>query len=169
MFNQAIIRVGVRYGVLSGIACFVVVLVLYFVGVNPFGNMGRISFVPIPVFILLAIKYYKKYNDTELGFLSGLRVGLSTSFYTALTASLLVLALIYLVGPELLQRHITEMQTLLTDTKEEQIAVIGQENFDKAYEAMSSLTPGMLAADDFIRRLLAGAAFALVGAVFFRK
>lgn len=169
MFNQAIIRVGVRYGVLSGLACFVIVLVLYFVGLNPFGDVGRLTFLPIPVFIFLAIKYYKQYKDTELGFLTGLRVGLSTSFYTALTASLLALALIYLIGPEIMQRHITQMQALLTETREEQVEVMGRETFDKAFEALSSLTPGMLAADDFIRRLLSGAVFALVGAVFFRK
>ncbi|WP_347156378.1 DUF4199 domain-containing protein [Pontibacter chitinilyticus] len=169
MFNQTIIRVGVRYGVLCGVICFVLVLVLYFFGTDPFGDLGRISFIPIPLFIFWAIRYYKKYTNGEMSFWQGLRVGLAVSFYAALSASMLVLILVYLVGPDLLQQHIATTQALLEQTREEQIKVLGKENYERGYQAIGAMTPTMLAADDFLRRVFAGLIFSLVAAVFFRK
>jgi len=169
MFNQTIIRVGIRYGVLCGLVCFALVLVLYFTGTNPFGDMGRITYLPIPVFIFLAIRYYKLFNDTEIGFLRGLRVGLSVSFYTALSAAMLVFVFIYLAGPQVLQQHIAEMKALLAETREEQIRIVGERLFEEGYKALDSITPSMLAADDFVRRIFAGGIFSVVAAMFFRK
>ncbi|NDK56763.1 DUF4199 domain-containing protein [Pontibacter fetidus] len=169
MFNQAITRVGIRYGVTGGVACFAIVLLLYFMGLNPFGDYGRYSFIPIPFAIFMGIRYYKKFNDTEIGFLRGLRVGTSVSFYAALCASMLVFIFTFLVGPELLQQHVKEMKAVLDATREEQIKLLGKEMFEQGYKALDSITPSMLAADDFVRRFLGGLVFALIAAVFYRK
>ncbi|MEJ8803535.1 DUF4199 domain-containing protein [Pontibacter sp. H249] len=169
MFNQTIIRVGVRYGVLCGVVCFVLMVVLHIAGSNPFGDMGRLTYLPIPVFIFLAIRYFKQFHDGELGFGRGFRVGLSVSFYTALTASMLAFLFVNFAGAEILQNHIAEMQTLLDETREEQIKLLGKENFERGYKTITSLSPSMLAADDFLRRILVGGVFSLVAAVFFRK
>lgn len=169
MFNQTIVRVGIRYGVMSGIVCFALVALLYFVGYNPFGDMGRISYLPIPIFIFLAIRYYKKFIETELSFGKGLRVGLTVAFYSALSSAMLVLVLIYLVGPEILQNHIAEMQALLEETREQQIQLLGEDAYKNVYSALENLTPSTQAADFFLWRLIVGSIFALVAAVFFRK
>ena len=169
MLNQTIIRVGIRYGVLCSLACFALVLVLHFMGYNPFGDMGRLTYLPIPVFIFLAIRYYKLFNEGNIGFGKGFRVGLSVAFYTALTTSMLVFLFIYLAGPELVQNHIQEMKALLEETREEQIRLLGEKLYEEGYGALDSITPGMLAADDFVRRIFVGGLFALIAAVFFRK
>ena len=169
MFNQAIIRVGVRYGVLCGTVCFVLVLVLYFAGANPLGQMGWVTYIPIPVFIFLGIRYFKLFNDTEIGFGRGFRVGLSVSFYTALSAAMIVFLFLYVAGPDVLQNHIAEMKALLEQTKEQQIKLLGKETYEQGYKAYDSLSPSILAADDFLRRIFVGAVFSLVAAVFFRK
>lgn len=169
MFNQAIIRVGIRYGVMCGIACFAIVLLLYFMGLNPFGNYGRYSYLPIPIAIFMGIRYYKKFNDTEIGFLRGLRVGASVAFYAALCASMLIFILAYVGGAELLQQHIQETRALLDETREEQVKLLGERMFEEGYKALDSITPSMLAADDFIKRFLGGLVFSLVAAVFYRK
>lgn len=169
MFNQTIIRVGVRYGVLCGLVCFVLVVVLYFAGSNPFGDMGRVTYLPIPVFIFLAIRYFKQFHEGEIGFGRGFRVGLSVSFYTALCASMLVFLFVSFAGPEVLQNHIAEMKALLEETREEQIKLLGERMFEEGYKAIDSITPSMLAADDFLRRVFVGGIFSLVAAVFFRK
>lgn len=169
MFNQAIVRVGIRYGVLCGLVSIVLVAGIYFMGYNPFGDIGRLTYVPIPIFIVLAIRYYKRYNEAELSFGKGARVGLSVAFYNALTAAMLVFLFIYLVGPEILQNHIAEMKALLDETREEQIQIIGEESFNNVYNALGSLTPSMQAADFFLWRLIVGSLFSVVAAVFYRK
>lgn len=169
MFNQTIVREGIRYGVISGLVCFAMVALLYFLGYNPFGELGRLTYLPIPLFIFLAIRNYKKYNNGELSFGKGLRLGLAVSFYTALCAGMLIFIFIYLVGPEIIQQHVAEMRALLEETREEQIKLLGQKMYDEGYKALDSISPSMLAADDFVRRIFAGGVFSLVAAVFFRK
>ncbi|WP_036775076.1 DUF4199 domain-containing protein [Pontibacter actiniarum] len=169
MFNQTIVREGIRYGVLCGIACFALVALIYFLGYNPFGELGRLTYLPIPVFIFLGIRNYKKYNDSELSFGKGIRLGLAVSFYTALCAAMLVFIFIFLVGPEIIQQHVAEMKALLEETREEQIKLLGQQMYEEGFKALDSVSPSMLAADDFVRRIFAGGIFSLVAAVFFRK
>lgn len=169
MLNQTIVRVGVRYGVLCGLACFVIVLALYLLNYNPFGEAGRFSYLPIPVFIFLGLKYFKGFHDAEVGFWKGMRVGLAVTFYTALCTSMLVYLMIYLAGPELVQQHIAETKALLEETREEQIRIMGERIYEQGFQALDSITPSMLAADDFVRRMFAGGIFSVVAAVFFRR
>ncbi|WP_033316857.1 DUF4199 domain-containing protein [Pontibacter roseus] len=169
MLNQAIVRVGVRYGVLCGVACFVFFLALYLLGYNPFGEAGRFTYIPLPVFIFLGLRYFKGFHDTEIGFWRGMRVALAISFYTALCTAMLVYLLIYMAGPELVQQHVTEMRALLDETKEQQIQLLGERNFEQAYQDLDTITPSMLATYDFLSRMFAGLIFSVVAAVFFRK
>ncbi|WP_242928468.1 DUF4199 domain-containing protein [Pontibacter vulgaris] len=169
MFNQTIIRVGIRYGVMCGLACFGILLLQYFLGFNPLGEVGRWSFLPMPVFLFLGIRYYKLFNDTEIGFLKGLRVGLSISFYTALTAGMLLFILLYFAGGSLIQQYVSEMKTTLEVNKAEQIKALGQDMYNQSIEALDNITPSLLATYDFVSRLLVGGLFSIVAAVFFRK
>lgn len=169
MLNQTIVRVGVRYGVLCGIACFALVLALYLFGYNPLGEAGRFSYLPIPVFIFLGLRYFKSFHDAEIGFWKGLRVGLAITFYTALCTGMLVYLMIYLIGPEIVQQHVAQMKALLDETREEQIRIMGERMYEQGYQALDSVTPSMLAADDFVKRMFAGGLFSVVAAVFFRK
>lgn len=169
MFNQAIVRVGVRYGVLCGVACFGVVLLLWAFGYNPLGESGRVSYLPIPVFIFMAIKYYKQFNETEIGFLRGLRMGLSVSFYTALAASMLLFILLYFSGTAMMVEYVESMKQILEADKELQVQTFGKDMYEQSYAALENMTPSLLATYDFVSRLFSGLIFSLVAAVFFRK
>lgn len=169
MLNQTIIRVGIRYGVLCSLACFLLVVALYFMGYNPFGDMGRLTYLPIPVFIFLAIRYFKLFNEGNMSFGKGFRVGLSVAFYTAMATAMLIFLFIYLVGPEIIQNHVAELRAILDETREEQIKLLGEESFEAGYKGLDALTPSLLATYDFVSRVFVGGIFALVAAVFFRK
>lgn len=169
MFNQAIVRVGVRYGVLCGIACFAVILLQWMLGYNPLGEAGRLSFLPIPFFIFLAIKYYKQFDEAEIGFLKGLRIGLSVSFYTALATSMLLFILLYFAGADMIASYVETMKLALEADKELQIQTFGKEMYEQSYAALEMMSPSLLATYDFVARLFSGLIFSVVAAVFFRK
>jgi hypothetical protein len=169
MFNQAIVRIGVRYGVLCGIAGFAIILVVWLIGYNPLGDAGRLSFLPIPVFIFLAIKYYKQFDEAEIGFFKGLRIGLSVSFYTALSASMLLFILLYFAGSSMIAEYVTTMKVALEAEKELQIQTFGKNMYEQSYAALESMNPSLLATYDFVARLFSGFIFSIVAAVFFRK
>lgn len=169
MFNQTIIRVGIRYGVLCGLACFALVLVLYFLGSNPLGQTGWVTYIPIAAFIFLGIRYFKLFHEGEIGFGRGFRVGLSVSFYAALSAAMLLFLLLYLAGADILAQYTADMQAMLEQTKEQQIALLGEQGYEEVYNAYKNVSPSMLAANDFLWRFIVGGFFALVAAVFHRK
>ncbi|MFT2009479.1 DUF4199 domain-containing protein [Pontibacter sp. 13R65] len=169
MFNQAIVRIGVRYGVICGIASFALVLLTYFIGYNPLNESGRLSFFALPVFIFLGMKYYKQFLDTELSFFKGLRVGLAISFYTALVAAMLLFIFLYFFGHELVKEYLAEMQRILEATREESIQLYGQEIYEQSLKELGSMSLSRLASFDFMARLVVGSLISVVAAVFFRK
>ncbi|QCR23213.1 DUF4199 domain-containing protein [Pontibacter sp. SGAir0037] len=169
MFDQGIARVGVRYGVLSGVACFALVIVMHLVGFNPLAESGRITYLPIPVFLFLGIKYYKQFIDAELGFLRGLRVGVSVSFYTALTAAMLLFLFLYFAGDTIISDYIAESKRIMETQREMQVEALGEKLYEQTYAALDSVSASLLATSDFVTRFLAGFFIAIVAAVFFRK
>ncbi|MDO6389229.1 DUF4199 domain-containing protein [Pontibacter sp. BT731] len=169
MLDQTIVRVGVRYGVLCGLASFVIILALYLMGYNALGDTGRWSYLPLPVFIFMGLRYFKRFHDAEVGFWKGLRVSLSVTFYTAMSAAMLLYLMLYLVGPEIIQQHVVELRALLDQSREAQIKVLGEANYEQAYKELDNLSPTMLAAHDFLSRMFVGMMFSVVAAVFFRK
>lgn len=169
MLDQTIVRVGVRYGVLCGLVSFAILLALYLLGFNPLGDAGRWSYLPLPVFIFMGLRYFKLFHDAEIGFWKGVRVNLSITFYTAMCAAMLVYVMLHLVGPELIQQHVAELRTMLEVSREAQIKLIGEATFEQAYKDLDQLSPSMLATQDFLSRMLVGVMFSIVAAVFFRK
>ena len=169
MLDQTIVRVGVRYGVLCGLASFVIIMVLYLMGYNALGEAGRWSYLPLPIFIFMGLRYFKRFHDAEVGFWKGVRVSLSVTFYTALSAAMLLYLMLYLVGPEIIQQHVIELRALLDQSREAQIKLIGEAHFEQAYKELDNLSPSMLATHDFLSRMVVGTLFSVVAAVFFRK
>ena len=171
MLDQAIVRTGIKFGVSCALAGFLVVLVLYFAGLNPYGERVMWGWVFIPVAVFWGLSYFKKFNDQQLGFLKALKVGFSIAFYAALCSAMLLYVFSIVAGFEPIQRHITEMKALMDASREAalQSKVMTKEAFDQTYAQLDKTTPYMLAFDDFIKKFIVGFLSAIVGAVFFRK
>lgn len=171
MFDQAIFRTGVKFGVLCGLAGFVVVLLLYFTGQNPYGQYNIWGWIFIPVAVFWGLSYFKRFNDQELGFVKALKVGFFIAFYAALSSAMLLYIFSAVTGIEPIERHIAEMKMVLESTREAalQSKVLSQQAYEQTYKDLDKTTPGMLAVDDFVKRIIVGLLAALVGAVFFRK
>lgn len=171
MIDQAIMRTGIRYGVMCAIAGFVIVLVLYFAGINPYGHNNYFSLLFIPVFIFLGSSYFKKYNDQNIGFLKALRVALSITFFAALCSAMLLYVFSNFAGINSIQMHIAEMKAMLNqpETKAQTLKMVGKENFELTLKNLDHTTPYDLAATDFFQKAGIGFLVSLVAATFFRK
>lgn len=171
MFDQAIVRTGIRYGVMCALSGFVIVLALYFSGVNPYGHNNYFSLLFIPVFIFLGSAYFKKYNDQNIGFLKAFRVALTITFFAALCSGMLLYIFANFAGIESIQLHIAEMKALLNlpETKAQTLKMIGKENFELTLKNLEHTTPYDLAATDFFQKAGIGFLVSLVAATFFRK
>jgi hypothetical protein len=171
MLDQAIVRTGIKFGVSCALAGFLVVLVLYFAGLNPYGQLIVWGWIFIPVAIFWGLNYFKKFNDQQLSFVKALKVGWAIAFYTALCSAMLLYVFSIVAGLEPIQRHIAEMKMLMDASREAamQTKVMTKETFEQTYSQLDKTTPYMLAFDDFIKKFFVGFLSAIVGAVFFRK
>lgn len=171
MFDQAVVRTGIRYGVMCALASFVVTLLLYFAGINPYGHNSIFSLIFIPIFIFSGSSYFKKYNDQHIGFLKALRVALTITFYAALCSAMLLFIFSAFAGVEAIKLHITEMKALMEvpATKTQLIAEVGKSNYELALKRLEETSPYDLAADEFFKKVGVGLLISIVAATFFRK
>lgn len=169
MFDQATVRTGIRYGVINGICGFLIIVLIYLGGGDPYGHKNLISYLIIPVFIILGLNHYKSYRMEAVGFAKAFLVAFSITLYTALTSAMLLYVFAVLVGPEVLQRHIVEMKALMDLTRNEAVRMVGQEAFDQAYADLSNRSPFQLANEDFMRRIFFGLVVSVVAAFLKRK
>ena len=171
MFDQAVVRTGIRYGVLCALASFIVTVLLYFLHINPYGHNSMFSVLFIPIFVFLGSAYFKKYNDQNIGFFKAFRVALTITFFSALCSAMLLFIFSTFAGVESIERHIAEMKAIIIDpqTKEVTIKAIGAENYELALKNLEKTSPYDLAGDDFIKKIGIGFLVSLVAATFFRK
>ncbi|MGV3589357.1 MAG: DUF4199 domain-containing protein [Adhaeribacter sp.] len=169
MFDQAVVRTGIRYGVMCALVSFAVTLVIYLAGYNPYGQTSLFSLVAMPAFIFMGCAYFKKYDDQNIGFLKALRVALAITFYAALASAMFLYIFSVFAGFDAIQRHINEMKVVLEATKSETVKLIGEANYNQTLEQLSKTTPYNLAADDFMKKLFTGFLISIVAAVYFRK
>ncbi|WP_034256719.1 DUF4199 domain-containing protein [Adhaeribacter aquaticus] len=169
MFDQAVVRTGIRYGVICAVFGFTVILILYFTGLNPYGQSSLFSLVFLPVFIIAGSSSYKKYNDQNLGFLKAFRVALTITFFAALASAMLTYIFSVFAGIEVIQRHITEMRMAMEAVRAQTIEMIGEANYKQTLAQLEKTTPFNLAMDDFMKKMLTGFIISIVAATFFRK
>jgi hypothetical protein len=165
MFEQATVRTGIRYGVIGGISSFLIVIVLYFTGGDPYGQKSLINYLFIPLFMVMGLKYYKSFRLERMGYGNALAVAFSINLYLAVTAALLLYAFAVLAGPEVLQKHIAEMRLMMEMSREQAVQLVGEEAYKQAYDDFRSRSPVQIANEDFIRRLFLGSIVALVVAL----
>ncbi|GGK89524.1 DUF4199 domain-containing protein [Rufibacter glacialis] len=172
MFDKAVINTAIRYGVTGGIVSFAYVLILALAGFeNLYDNTSEYSstLVFVSVFVFLAIKYFKKFHDAELGFGKAFKVGMATVLFLAFTSAALLCLYSVVAGQEMIQEYIILSQERMELTKGELTKVMGEVNYKNAYQNLSQLNAYILAQINFVNRMVVGFFVSIVLGVFFRK
>ncbi|WP_207436370.1 DUF4199 domain-containing protein [Sabulibacter ruber] len=172
MFDRAVINTAIRYGVTGGIVTFIYILVLALLKLeNPYSNTSEYSstLLFVPVFIFLSIKYYKRFHNSELGFLKAFKVGFLTVFFLAFTAAMLLCIYSVFAGEEMIKEYIILSQKQMELTKKDLVKLMGEANYKNAYQNLNQLNAYILAQISFVNRVVAGFFISIVLAVFFRK
>lgn len=171
MYNQAVMREGLKYGGACALINFGALLILYFTGTNPFGSNLVLTVITLPVAIFLGLSQFKKYVDPDLGFLKAISVALMITATAAILSASLVYGLARLAGKPALDRHIAEMKAVLEEptAKKKTLEIAGRANYELALKSLEQITPLDLAVDDFYKKMGIGFLLSVVGATFFRK
>jgi hypothetical protein len=170
MISQAIFNTAFRFGVGYVSLQAALLLMSRWMNTNPYGPLRMWMLYLLPVFIFLAIKYLKQFEiGKQVGFGGAFRTGSMTTLIGGAASSMLLYVYGMISGPELLARHVTEMQEVLEATQGQFDDMFGKENMSKAIEQMKLVTPASLAYEDFFMKLVFGTLVSLIIAFFFRN
>lgn len=172
MFDRAVSNTAIRYGVTGGLCTFAFIVILALLGYeSPYGDTSEFSttLVFVPVFVFLAIRYYKKFAEAELGFGKAFKVGFATTVYLAFTSAVLMCIFSLLFGGNMIQEYIILMQQQMQANKAELVKLMGETNYNAAFVGVKDMNAYQLAQRTFLYRFGMGFFVSLVFAVFFRK
>ncbi len=163
---------AIRYGVTGGIVGFLYILVLALLRLeNPYGTTSEYSstLLFVPAFIFMSIKYYKKFHNLELGFGKAFKVGFLTVFFLAFTTAMLMCIYSVFAGDQMIREYIILSQKQMETTRQELVKIMGEANYQNAYQRLNQVNAYVLAQITFVNRMVAGFFISIVLAVFFRK
>ncbi len=168
--DQTVIRTAVRFGVSAAGASFLIILLVYLAGNNPYGQNAFYALFLLPVFLFIGTAYYKRKYNPELKFFKALKFAWLTSLIAAVSFGLLIYMFSLMVGADAVQGHIQEMKTMMEQNKSQFLNLPnGKQVYDLNYTKLDQITVKSLVLDNFLKMLLIGFLFSLVSATFYRK
>ena len=160
------LRTSMMYGTISGLASFLVFIIIYVIGKNPLGPASWFAFwIPI-LFVTLGIQHHR---DKDLGgFISygrGLGTGTFIAFFIALLFSVLAYAFLTFIGHDVLEMHKNDMMEGLDKAKQ----YVGESIYDKGVEEVEKLTLEKISLSEFQNKFIGGVILSLIIAAFLRR
>ncbi|QNF34605.1 DUF4199 domain-containing protein [Adhaeribacter swui] len=170
MFERPVFRVALRYGVLAALSSFIIMVLLYVAGKNPFGQSGFYTLFLLPVFLVLGTAFLRRKIDPELKFFKGLKFGWLVTLIAAVTFSILLFGFTQVAGSGAIQEHVQEMKAMMEENKAQFLKLPnGEQAYNTNYQQLDQITGNTLVLDNFIKLTLIGFLFSLVSATFYRK
>lgn len=157
----------INTSVAAGLLYSCLIALLYFIGLNPMGPFSWM-FVFIPVYMIYkGLKDHRdNFNNGELTYGKGFRVGVTLGFFYASFSAILLYLFGVTIATDLLEiqkaevlKGLEEAQKLFDDTT----------FIDKAIEEMDKMTFATLAWGDFQNKLFGSAILSLIIAAFLKK
>ncbi|MEH0158075.1 DUF4199 domain-containing protein [Limibacter armeniacum] len=164
--NKQLFTTGIVAGILAAIACFLYILVLHGLDLNPFGRYKYMYLGLYGVFFAGGMWYYRdRQNNYKLRAQGGIVLG----FTLNIVASVVYMALLY--G---LMQYVDSNHGIISIYKQEAITVINDvkqmmqesltpekfkeqfEAFEQQYKAVQNITPSELALDQSMGMFMAG-------------
>jgi len=163
-------EVALLSGLLTGIACFLFLLLLYVIGLNPFGQY-KLIYLPIYAMgIVGGLKFFMDYRNG--GYLNGGRSVLLTMIINlsaaAMYATLIYVLLIY-VDATILDLHKQELTELLLRYKRDAAEQLDIKHFEAQFLGIKTITAADIALDEWIKTSAIGLVLSMAIAVILKR
>lgn len=164
------IKHSLNYGALSGLSCFAVFLLLYFLGINPLGNSSWLSaWIPV-VIICVSTKTYRE-NELE-GFMTygeGWNVGVFTGIAGGMLYALLLYIFLKIFDANLIESFKNENIEQLYKMESELKGIIGSSVFETTLESYKRLDVKTVCSSDFFNKTIGAILVSLITAAIFKR
>jgi hypothetical protein len=164
------IRITILTGVLTGVAAFLLALLLFYTGLKP---LGKHLFLFLPVYavgMMLGMTYYRNFKNA--GILHGYQA-LPMALLINLIASLFYASSLYLflrfVSNEMLAQHHQDLINLLESNKVAMIEQTSKAMFDEKRSSIQEISIGNIVVDVFLKASFLGVFVATLMGLGLRK
>jgi hypothetical protein len=155
MIKNTYVRLSAVFGLLAAVLILVYFFAFYFLQLNPLRYMSTFDLLFPVLGMTLAMFYYRdKWMSGKMHFWEGLFIGLLTNFTATFVSALFIYFFISFFDTELLQRHISDLQNLLLQSKQQINEQFGKGAYEETSRRIVATTASNVAMDIFIKKFL---------------
>lgn len=168
--RKSFFEVALISGILTGLGSFLFLLLLYVLGLNPFGQY-KLIYLPIYAFgIVGGLKYFMDYRNG--GYLNGGRSVLMTliiNFSAALVYATFIYIFLAYIDQNVLILHKQELTGLMLRFKSEAGEHLDIKNYEAQFASIKSISARDIAIDEWLKTSAIGFVLAMAIAVIIKK
>ena len=165
-----LVAIPLKYGILGGSIVILLILIFYFLDLNPLVNIKVADLLLLSIFIFFSLKEFRdRYNDRRLHFWQGMTGGVINYLTIAVISAVFILLLTVIIDPEVTTKYIEGRIELLNENRQTLIDTMDEETYLKAVAGVQETTGLDLALDDFLKKTIIGLFLTIIIAVILRK
>lgn len=168
--KQAIIRVGLRYGLVSGALSIILFFVIALFDENPLIVNSWFDFFLIPGFVFFGVREFRQYyNGGLLQFWQGASVGFITYVTSALLFAVVIGGYLATRGEEWVDDYVADRVAVVQENEENFTEELGATTYQQVLQEVKATSTFDLVLDDFLRKLMIGIFITLIIATLQRR
>lgn len=169
-FKNKLVAIPLKYGVFGGIMVILLILIFYFLDLDPLVNIKVADVLILSIFIFFALKEFRdRYNNRQLHFWQGMTGGVFTYLTIAIISAIFILLMTVIIDPEMTTNYIASRIELLNENKQKLVDAMDEETYLKAVAGVKETSGFDLALDDFLKKSIIGLFLTIIIAVILRK
>ena len=168
--QNKLVAIPLKYGIIGGCVVILLILIFYFLDLNPLVNIKVADLLILSIFIFFSLKEFRdRYNDRQLHFWQGMTGGVINYLTIAMISAVFILLMTVIIDPEITTKYVEGRIELLNENRQTLIDTMDEETYLKAVAGVKETTGLDLALDDFLKKSIIGLFLTIIIAVILRK
>jgi len=168
--KNKLVAVPLKYGMLGGFIVILLILIFYFLDLDPLIKIKVADLFILSIFIFFSLKEFRdRYNNRQLHFWQGMTGGAINYLTIALISAVFILVMTVIIDPEITTKYIESRIALLNENKQTLVETMDEETYEEALAGVRETTGLDLAVDDFLKKSIIGLFLTTIIAVILRK
>jgi Na+/H+-dicarboxylate symporter len=171
MLNQPYFKYPLFYGILAGIATFLLLLVMQFgFHINPLGGKKEVGIIFVIIAMVLSVSQYRKANNGGLEFGKAFGICFFTTIISGFISLLLLWIFLNIISPNSLSEYINFTVNELIENKIQIIKNgISETDYADALNNMKKTSVKSILEDDFIKKIFLAIVPSFMISLYFKR
>ena len=168
--KNSILRVGLKYGIVSGGLAVVLFFVVMLFDENPLIVNKWFDYFLIAVFVYFSVREFRLYEQGGfLQFWQGISVGFVTYATSALLFAVAIGIYLFTLGQPWVDDFVADRTAMVEENRENFVQELGEATYRQVRQEVAATTTLDILLDDFFRKLMAGLFVTLIVAMVLRR